>query len=1138
MSNLPRLKHVPVPELVEPFQQRPLHIARKKTLPISDVAVSQDQTSKPSVLTVAVRVGCLAVDGAKPKASKSGRRNSSKNPPKDNPTGSSFPAAVSVTKRDCFYEVHVTTADEKKMTKGGGDSPMDGKDNVVTSQFCVDEAMCTFAEFNANGISPSSSQPLPNSTQHDVFRTIGMPLLHELWTVKPPKKSERRNSRSITQQSPRDCILLVCGAPHTGKKFTAFGSLRSLQHQTSADTASPDGGDNSTATGVDDSEVGLIPRICEEMFSPKRTVISPGGISPAKANGVHVARVKAVAFDCSGTKTLDLLTKPPCSFVEEAPRVENAKTFPALMLLLQKVLKSFVSQSHTWQLLLSLEWVFGLDGSRKERTTTLDCVLCTTNDVATCHFVRELSASLLQQPSHSSKSTLPLLPYLHHSQNIPRTTFLFTISPDRSKVQETLGTLCVAAQLKENSTQEVRSQLKQEEQFLLVVERKGSTGKAQNKGEERKLGLPPALPKLLHATAQSRQLVTPKPPVGLTKNVSAVRLAQLPPLESNNAVGKVNKSLQPIATVPQLRVRSSVVALTPLPPPKLLEKHVPSLSDHNRVPTKPPPREPLNLSEKAPRKAKHNKFQSFVVAPVVAQPEKRESVVAPLLTSPREVSFSSETSLSKANAMKLSKTVRCTARLNSAVNQEGKKAKEKLLHKEKILRGTIDTEQSSMIRSLAAMIRESILRIKNLTRRQSQSRTPQSMRGCPSPGEKKLAAPVRVKPKRETSTSSAAPSSTSQQNNQRAGFTFVGGVLDLNAAVQLLVSLKEDLQCVLESGVFSDAETSRAGSREVVLLSSVQHLADALLSCTSTEITDTEAVVVHIVSSVFMTDIQAPYANLVRGYVEASFSNKLGSISLRDVVLEHGLFTAALTDGSVVFLKEFMRLFRFDNGGGGVPGIEMSELFGCAFFNQQSRIPLTLLLLQELDQCPSLHTQLQLTLEDVSPTLVSEFFSDICNRRKQIPRENRSGRNDLVAYLLAHPLLGGFAALSIGEPSELDGHNMLTRACRDGDFEVLEVIAAECGKRGELPLFDKALLRVSKVDGNGEDSALIQCVVGNSMPCLVFLLTRAEGYFAKDQEKGRRYVGARSADHGTAADIAVLVSRDSEMVTLLKKTRF
>lgn len=118
-------------------------------------------------------------------------------------------------------------------------------------------------------------------------------------------------------------------------------------------------------------------------------------------------------------------------------------------------------------------------------------------------------------------------------------------------------------------------------------------------------------------------------------------------------------------------------------------------------------------------------------------------------------------------------------------------------------------------------------------------------------------------------------------------------------------------------------------------------------------------------------------------------------------------------------------------------------MVSAACFSQTARIPLTAIVLDRI-------TLDDETAADLSPTLL-EFIFDICNKKNAVPKEDRTGRDELVRLLLTtpSPLPGNprlefdhveIDAKGIERPTEgSSGGTLFSKACYDGDIALLRI---------------------------------------------------------------------------------------------------
>ena len=178
----------------------------------------------------------------------------------------------------------------------------------------------------------------------------------------------------------------------------------------------------------------------------------------------------------------------------------------------------------------------------------------------------------------------------------------------------------------------------------------------------------------------------------------------------------------------------------------------------------------------------------------------------------------------------------------------------------------------------------------------------------------------------------------------------------------------------------------------------------------------------------------------------------------------------------------------------------MTELACACFFNQTSRIPLTLALLEFVDISP---------FEEELGQMVREFFEDIASEKKAIPKEDRKRRINLLRLLLNE-----FSNYNFNVEEEgADGQSVFTRALYEGDLELVKLL-----------LENKE--RITNINCILSDSTtpIMQATLGNN-PAVVKLLFDT---FGEDIDL------RKVSQHGNVLDLAEGLGRDQKIIDLLK----
>ena len=212
------------------------------------------------------------------------------------------------------------------------------------------------------------------------------------------------------------------------------------------------------------------------------------------------------------------------------------------------------------------------------------------------------------------------------------------------------------------------------------------------------------------------------------------------------------------------------------------------------------------------------------------------------------------------------------------------------------------------------------------------------------------------------------------------------------------------------------------------------------------------------------------------------------------LIEERGLAAIAACDSSITYLRQLLQ----------VPNIRLDvvDLISSCFFNQTARIPLTLCVLQQ----PKSVVDIEPVADDLS-LMWQEFFEDVASKKRAIPREDRSGRIELLKVMLETESV----PLDV-EAEGSDGQNIIFRAAVDGDKELVDLILSH------KPLSD---INAKKT---GDMTVFHAAIVGNDVAIVKALLSK---YPEID-------VNA-TCESGTAMDLAVNLGRDAAIVSILKE---
>eukprot|EP01062_Namystynia_karyoxenos_P017122 TRINITY_DN1628_c11_g1_i1.p1 TRINITY_DN1628_c11_g1~~TRINITY_DN1628_c11_g1_i1.p1 ORF type:complete len:1232 (+),score=435.44 TRINITY_DN1628_c11_g1_i1:62-3757(+) len=140
-----------------------------------------------------------------------------------------------------------------------------------------------------------------------------------------------------------------------------------------------------------------------------------------------------------------------------------------------------------------------------------------------------------------------------------------------------------------------------------------------------------------------------------------------------------------------------------------------------------------------------------------------------------------------------------------------------------------------------------------------------------------------------------------------------------------------------------------------------------------------------------------------------------------EVIERDQLIAQQCADGNRVFLRMLLEY----PGSAGRYG--KADVVGAACFSQTARIPLVAIVLPRVGMDAD-------TAEELSD-IMQDFVFDICYARSAIPKEDRSGRLELVRALLTHDLIR--IAPNAEAPA---GGTLFSRACLDGDMELMKLL--------------------------------------------------------------------------------------------------
>jgi hypothetical protein len=335
----------------------------------------------------------------------------------------------------------------------------------------------------------------------------------------------------------------------------------------------------------------------------------------------------------------------------------------------------------------------------------------------------------------------------------------------------------------------------------------------------------------------------------------------------------------------------------------------------------------------------------------------------------------------------------------------------------------------------------------------------------------------------------AAPGSSRGGSTKVANELAQIGEKLVREGVLQVIKFWEQIRTLGEIGSPSDADIAKLQDTKRQANVFKQSLADRVLGlpqkvCTGAD--DVDFFINFMEDLVKETDREDGNAQLLAALLE-QIDADFGSL-----FEERGLAATAACDGSIAFLKTMLdtETVRFD----------AVDLVSSCFFNQGQRIPLSHLVVAS--------GRIDFTeFADDLAELWQEFFEDVASTKRAIPREDRTGRNELLAAMLANEAMS-FDALIDGT----DGNTCFSRACAEGDVDVAMLLINH-GK----------VTDVNHANADGM-TALMSAVLGNSADVVQVLLGSTT--------LGDVDVNAVSSN-GSALDLATLLGRDKEIVTLL-----
>jgi len=203
------------------------------------------------------------------------------------------------------------------------------------------------------------------------------------------------------------------------------------------------------------------------------------------------------------------------------------------------------------------------------------------------------------------------------------------------------------------------------------------------------------------------------------------------------------------------------------------------------------------------------------------------------------------------------------------------------------------------------------------------------------------------------------------------------------------------------------------------------------------------------------------------------------------------LDSVAAYDGSLEYLELFLALEGLET--------DAVDLLQNAMFNQSRRIPAVMTVMKY---------EPQLKLEEIVDEVLDtwqEFFEDICSQAKSIPREDRTGRMELITLMIHHEVL------TVDPMREgADGQTVFSRAAKEGDIPLMKLLLKECK------------IDVNKVSTD-TTTALIQAVVANEVESVKLILAQPKINVGHVSQEGSALFLARAL-HRDAAIVKALES--------------
>jgi hypothetical protein len=302
---------------------------------------------------------------------------------------------------------------------------------------------------------------------------------------------------------------------------------------------------------------------------------------------------------------------------------------------------------------------------------------------------------------------------------------------------------------------------------------------------------------------------------------------------------------------------------------------------------------------------------------------------------------------------------------------------------------------------------------------------------------------------------------------------------------------KSLIRTLCEKGSPSDEDLARIEREKQSLFTYKQQSAKKMLALTEAVIPTADqhnAFTEFLEQLIYESDSIPGNAELFRAFLSRV------AMDYPTILDERGLVAVSACDGSMEYLRTMMAIpqIRFD----------IMDLLSSCFFNQTLRIPLALEILKHHPQVFDLAT----VADELQPTW-QEFFEDVASTKRAMPREDRTGRLQLVERMLS---LKDVVPLDI-ESDGNDGRSILIRAAAEGDLEVMTLLLQHCEVQN---------VNEPKLAGL---TVFLAAVIGNNLEVIKLL----QGKFPTLDLQV-------VSENGNAMDLATSLGRDKKIVDWLK----